>query len=311
MAIGTIDRTPPPFFKQGPSALTKLVLCSALALFLMVADSRFTLAAQLRALIATALYYPQQVLLVPVDAVLGANDYLAGLKHALADEDAARKALAAQAARALRVEQLQSENAHLRSLLALEPALTVHAQAAQVLYEASDPYSRKVVIDRGSAGRVALGSPVINENGVLGQVTRVFPLSSEVTLLTDKDAAIPVLNARTQARSAVFGSAAVIGSGSGGMEMRFMAGNADVRIGDSLSTSGVDGVYPPGLPVAKVVSVERKIDSGFARILLAPSALADGVRHVMVLDPVGLQMPPGAASSADDAKASAPKKGRR
>lgn len=311
MSIGTIDRTPPPFFRQGPSALTKLILCSALALFLMAADGRFTLAAQLRAVVATALYYPQQALLVPVEMVSGGGEYMLGLKHAVADEDLARKALAAQAERALRVEQLQTENARLRGLLSLDPALTVRAQAAQILYEASDPYSRKVVIDRGLGSKVVLGSPVINDNGVLGQVTRIYPLSSEVTLLTDKDAAIPVLNERTQARSAVFGSAAVVGSGSGGMEMRFMAGNADVRVGDLLSTSGVDGVYPPGLPVAQVVSVERKIDSGFARILLAPRAQPDGVRHVMVLEPVGLQMPPRPAPSAEDLKASAPKKGRR
>lgn len=311
MSIGTIDRTPPPFFRQGPSALTKLILCSALALFLMAADGRFTLAAQLRAVVATALYYPQQALLVPVEMISGGGDYMLGLKHAIADEEVARKALAAQAERALRVDQLEAENRRLRGLLALDPALLVRAQAAQILYEASDPYSRKVVIDRGVASKVVLGSPVINESGVLGQVTRIYPLSSEVTLLTDKDAAIPVLNERTQARSAVFGSAAVVGSGSGGMEMRFMAGNADVRVGDLLSTSGVDGVYPPGLPVAQVVSVERKIDSGFARILLAPRAQPDGVRHVMVLEPVGLQMPPRPAPSAEELKASAPKKGRR
>ena len=144
--------------------------------------------------------------------------------------------------------------------------------------------------------------------GVLGQVTRVYPLSSEVTLMIDKDAAIPVLNTRTQARSAAFGSAAVVG---GGMEMRFMAGNADVQPGDTVTTSGVDGVYPPGLPVAKVVSVDRKLDSGFARIVLAPIAHPDGVRHVMVIEPIGLQMPARPEPPAEDGKGSAPKKGVR
>ena len=70
-----------------------------------------------------------------------------------------------------------------------------------------------------------------------------------------------------------------------------MAGNADVQVGDALTTSGVDGIYPPGLPVAKVASVDRKVDSGFARIVLAPNAQPDGVRHVLVLEPVGLQLP--------------------
>ena len=239
MNIGTIDRTPPPFFRQGPSALTKLVLCSALALFLMVADNRFTITRQLRAVLATALYYPQQALLVPVNAFSGASEYLGGLRKALVEEEAAKRDLARQAERALRVDQLASENQRLRALLDLRPSLSVRSQAAQVLYEASDPYSRKVVIDRGATNGVVLSAPVINESGVLGQVTRVFPLSSEVTLLIDKDAAIPVLNARTGVRSAAFGNAAGTG---GSMEMRFMAGNADVQVGDVLTTSGVDGV---------------------------------------------------------------------
>ncbi len=309
MAIGTIDRTPPPFFRQGPSALTKLILCSALALFLMVADNRFAVTRQLRAVVATALYYPQQALLVPVQAIQGGSGYFLGLQSALANEEAARRTLAQQSERSLRVEQLLAENAHLRGLLALRPSLEVKSQAAQVLYEAADPYSRKVIIDRGATNGVLLASPVINETGVLGQVTRVYPLSSEVTLLTDKEAAIPVLNTRTQARSAAFGSAGAIGAG---MEMRFMAGNADVQPGDVLTTSGVDGVYPPGLPVAKIASVDRKLDSGFARIVLMPTAKTDGVRHVMVIEPIGVQMPPRpeAAASAPERPGTA-KKGSR
>ena len=308
MSIGTFDRTPPPFFRQGPSALTKLILFSALALFLMVADARFTVAAQLRALLATALYYPQQVLLVPVQAFGALSDYALGLRRALSNEEAARRSLAQQAERSLRVEQLLAENARLRGLLDLRPGLNVRSQAAQVLYEASDPYSRKVIIDRGTTQGIVLGSAVINEAGVLGQVTRAFPLSSEVTLLTDKDAAIPVLNSRSQARSAAFGSAAVPG---GGMEMRFMAGNADVQVGDVLTTSGVDGVYPPGLPVARVASVDRKLDSGFARIVLTPSAQPDGVRHVMVLEPVGLQLPARPDPAAEAIKPASGRKGGR
>ena len=288
MSIGTIDRTPPPFFRQGLSALTKLILCSALALFLMVADNRFTLTRQLRAVLATALYYPHRTLLIPVEALNGGAAYLMGLQRALTNEEAARRELARQAERASRVEQLLQENTRLRALLELRSGLTVHSRTAQILYEASDPYSRKVIIDLGASNGVELASPVINEAGVLGQVTRVFTLSSEVTLLIDKDAAIPVLNSRTQVRSAAFGSDSVVG---GVMEMRFMAGNADVQVGDALTTSGVDGIYPPGLPVAKVASVDRKVDSGFARIVLAPIAQPDGVRHVLVLEPVGLQLP--------------------
>jgi rod shape-determining protein MreC len=286
MPLGTLDRTPPPFFRQGPSALTKLAVFSALAVFLMAADSRLKYTQPIRAALATVLLPIQRSLLVPVELVEGGSEYLQGLNHAIAGERDARAQLVAQAERATRVEQLAAENARLRALLDLRPALTVRSRTAEVLYEATDPYSRKVFIDRGSTQGVLPGSPVINDNGVLGQVTRVYPLSAEVTLLTDRDAAIPVLNPRTQQRSAAFGA------GEGDlMELRFVAGNADVQVGDLLFTSGVDGVYPPGLAVATVVKVDRKVETGFARISLQARARADGVRHVLVLDPLSSQMP--------------------
>jgi len=308
MAIGTLDRTPPPFFRQGPSALTKLTFCSALAVLLMVADTRFEITRPLRAAVAAALYPLQRGLLVPVEAIGEARDYFVGLRDALARAEEARLQLVRQSERAMRTDQLLAENLRLRALLQLRPGLVVQSQAAQILYESPDPYSRKVVIDRGSAQGVALASPVIDESGVLGQVTRVYLSSSEVTLLNDKDAAIPVLNARTQARSAAFGGTAALGAA---MELRFMAGNADVQIGDTLVTSGVDGIYPPGLPVARVVTVDRKADSGFARIFLAPVAKADGVHHVLVLQPIGLQLPPRPEAAADAASKPAGRKGGR
>ncbi len=306
MPLGTLDRTPPPFFRQGPSALTRLTFFSALALFMMVADTRFKLTQPLRAVVATVLNPVERSLRAPVDLLSGVSDYAMGLQKALSAEGQARRELVRQAERASKVEQLQQENASLRSLLELRPALTVRVQTAEVLYDAPDPFSRKVIIDRGTQQGVVLASPVINEVGVLGQVTRVYPYSAEVTLLTDKDAAIPVLNSRTQARSAAFGN-----STGAGLELRFMAGNADVQVGDVLSTSGVDGIYPAGIPVAKVVTVDRRVDSGFARIALTPLAEPDAVRYVLVLEPVGLQMPPKPEPVPEPAAGKAAKKGSR
>ncbi len=308
MTLGTIDRSPPPFFRQGPTALTKLVVFSALALLMMVADTRFQITQPVRAVFATVLHFPQRWLALPVQAWSGAQEYFSGMQQARSAEEAARSDLMLQAERAMRVEQLENENTRLRALLQLRPALRARSMAAQVLYDAPDPYSRKVIIDQGSTHGVVIASPVINEAGVLGQVTRVYPLSSEVTLLTDKDAAIPVLNTRTQARSAAFGGGA---SHAGALELRFIAGNADVQVGDLLSTSGVDGVYPQGLPVARVASVDRKQDAGFARILLAPVALADSVRHVLVLEPTGAQLPPPPEPEPVEAKPAKAKRGPR
>jgi hypothetical protein len=187
-----------------------------------------------------------------------------------------------------------------------QPALQVKSVAAELLYEAGDPYSRKIFIDRGARQGVVAGAPVINEAGVLGQVTEVYPLSAVVTLLTDRDAAIPVLNTRTQQRGAAFGGAA----GGTALELRFMAGNADVQAGDALTTSGVDGVYPPGLPVARVTKVDRRSDAGFASILLAPVAAMDNLRHMLVLEPMSAQMPPRPPEALPPAPG-APKAGAR
>lgn len=285
MSQGTLDNAPPPFFRQGPSALSKLSFFAALALFLMIADTRLQITQPLRTALAVVLHPVQRALLAPVQLAQDAGEYLIGLQQALEHERTARMELARQAERSLRVEQLEAENVRLRGLIDLRPGLSVRSYPAQVLYEASDPYTRKVIIDRGSTHGVVLASPVITEQGVFGQVTRAYPLSSEVTLLTDKDAAIPVLNERSQARSAAFG-------GLGGLELRFVAGNADVQVGDRLLTSGVDGIYPPGLPVAVVALIDRKLESGFARIALTPSVVLDGVRHVLVLEPLGVQMSP-------------------
>jgi rod shape-determining protein MreC len=305
MPLGTLDRTPPPFFKQGPSALSKLMVFSALALFLMVADTRFRVAKPLRAVVATVLYPIQWVAMRPVQVARYGAEYFESLTSAQGAEEQARRKLALQSQRANQVEQLALENERLRKLLELRSRISTPGLAAEVLYDAADPYSRKVIIDKGVAQGVEAGSPVIDESGVLGQVTRVYPLMSEVTLVTDRDQAIPVLNARTGARSVAYGDPSSHG---GSLELRFMASNADVQEGDLLTTSGVDGVYPPGLPVAKVQKVERRADTAFARITCSPQALVEGARHVMVLAPISAQLPQRPA--AEDAAAPA-KKGSR
>jgi rod shape-determining protein MreC len=306
MPLGTLDRTPPPFFRQGASALSKLMVCSALALFLMVADIRFRVAQPLRAVVATVLYPVQWVAMRPLLLAQAGAQYFESLKSAQSSEEAARRKLAQQSQRANQVEQLALENQQLRKLLQLRERVTTPAQAAEVLYDAADPYTRKVIIDKGLAQGVVAGSPVIDESGVLGQVTRVYPLVSEVTLLTDREQAIPVLNARTGVRSVAFGNSA---SHDSSLELRFMAGNADVKPGDILTTSGVDGVYPPGLPVARIDKVERRAESGFARIVCSPQALVDGARHVMVLNPISDNALPRPVP--DDPPAPAKKGGRK
>src|SRR3982750_569950 len=133
MALGsTLDRTPPPFFRQGPSSLTKLSFCSALAVFLMVADGRFSITQPIRATVATVLYPLQRALLMPVEVVGDGRNYLGGLANAVSAEQAARSEVARLSERAQRAEQLSQENARLRSLLELRPTIDVRSQPAEV-----------------------------------------------------------------------------------------------------------------------------------------------------------------------------------
>jgi rod shape-determining protein MreC len=308
MPLGTLDRTPPPFFRQGPSALSKLMFFSALALFLMVADMRFKVTQPIRAAFATALYPVQWLALQPVRAVQNSGAYFTSLDQAKSSEQDARKKLALQSLRAGQVEQLSLENTRLRKLLELREQKAINGLAAEVLYDAPDPYTRKVIIDKGLAHGVELASPVVDESGVLGQVTRVHPLVSEVTLVIDRELAIPVLNARTGARSVAYGEPTASG---GGLELRFMGSNSDVQQGDLLTTSGVDGIYPPGLPVARIERIERRAESAFARIYCTPQAQVAAALHVMVIKPVSGQIPPRPADETGPSPAALNKGGSK
>lgn len=287
MPLGTLDRSPPPFFRQGPSALSKLVFFGVLALLLMVADNRFGVIKPVRATIATVIYPLQWAMLQPVIWTRDGGKYFDSLTTSHANEAAAQYRLGLQSQRAQQVEQLTQENARLRALLGLRERVNTPALAAQILYDAADPFTRKVIIDKGDLAAVQAGSPVLDELGVLGQVTRVYPLVSEVTLITDRNQAIPVLNARTGLRALAFGDDTL---GDGSLELRFLDANVDLKAGDLLTTSGVDGVYPPGLQVARVDKIERGADSAFARVRCTPVAATAGSLHVLVLHPLAGQI---------------------
>ena len=288
MPLGTLDRRPPPFFKQGPSALSKLLVCGALAVLLMAADHRLQVAQPLRSALATALLPLQWLASQPGNL----GELLAERFESVTSAQRRAQSLEAEALKqsqqAQQARQLALENRQLRELLELRERAPRPGVAAEIQYEAADPYSRKVIIDRGALQGVQVGSPVIDARGVIGQVTRVHPLTSEVTRIIDREHAIPVMNVRTGQRSVAFGEPWQGGQ----LELRFMAANADVQQGDLLSTSGVDGIYPPGLAVARVASVERRADSAFARILCEPVAQVSATRHVLVLQPLAPTEPP-------------------
>ena len=281
MALESLDRSPPPFFRVGFAPLTKLIFFSALSLLLVFGDKQLQFTKPLRAGLSTLILPMQWLVLQPGEALSAMGTYFQNLEQAQTNLKAAELKVLQQSVRSQQVEQLQIENQNLRQLMGLQSSMAVTSQTAEVLFDVPDPYNQRIVIDRGQLKNVALGSPVIDAGGVVGQVTRVYPLTSEVTLLTDKDQSIPVLNSRTGARNITSGD---VMAGQPMIELKFVPASADVKEGDLLTNSGIDGVYPAGLQVARISHIERRVDISFARIHASPLAELKG-RHVLVLQP--------------------------
>jgi rod shape-determining protein MreC len=273
-----MDHSPPAFFKRGPAPLVRLFFFASLSLALLVVDARFRYAEGMRSWFALAAYPLQRAATFPIELAERVGGYFAAQSRLLEENAELRSRALAQSRDAARAEAAQAEGAELRRLLAAAERLEPGAQTAEVLYGGRDPFAQKVFVGRGAAHGVRPGSPVADESGVIGQVTRVHPLLSEVTLLTNPDQATPVQVARNGLRAVAFG-----GGASGLLELRYLSSNADIQNGDRLVTSGIDGTYPPGLPVATVISIERDAEHTFARALCRPAAGVERGRHVLVL----------------------------
>lgn len=269
---------PPPLFKQGAPARVRVAVYILAAIVMLMIDSRLHALVQVRQAIGFVLYPFQKAALMPRDMLYGIGDYFTSVTSLQEEVDVLRKRELENAQALQQAQQLESENAHLRQLLKLNERLSVKSIPAEILYDARTSYARKVILNRGSNEGVVAGQPVIDENGVIGQITRVFLSTSEVTLLTDKDQAIPVLAARSGIRSVAYGRGQ-----SGYLELRFMEANADIQQGDVLVTSGIDGLYPPGLAVGEVLDVSDKASGSFNYILCRPLAGLDKNRQVLIL----------------------------
>jgi rod shape-determining protein MreC len=273
-----VDHTPPPFFKRGPAPLVRLFFFATLSLALLVLDARFRYVEGLRSWLALAAYPLQRAALAPFEVGERVSGYFSTQARLVSENERLRAKALEYSQDAQRFQGAQAEAAELRRIINAGERLDLKTIPAEVLYASRDPYAHKILIDRGQVQGIKPGSPVADEAGVIGQVTRVHPLVSEVTLLTNPDQAVPVQVVRNGLRAIAFG-----GGASGMLELRFTAANAEVQNGDQVVTSGIDGTYPSGLPVATVVHIERDADHTFARVLCRPVAGVDRGRYVLVL----------------------------
>ncbi|MCG6953347.1 MAG: rod shape-determining protein MreC [Betaproteobacteria bacterium] len=273
-----MEHTPPPFFKRGPAPVVRLAFFASLSIALLILDARFRYVDGLRDVLALAAYPFQKAATAPITAARRVAEFFVTQERLRSENTALRAELLDAARDAQRYRTASAELEQLRRVTEMRARFDRQTIPAEVLYTGRDPYDYKVILDKGRQQGVLAGSLVVDEDGAIGQVTRAHDLVSEVTLITDKAQAIPVQVVRNGLRAVGFGAGA-----SGMLELRFLPANADVRNGDELVTSGIDGSYPPGVAVAKVVRVERDATQAFARVVCRPLAGVDRSRYVLVL----------------------------
>jgi len=270
----------PPLFRQGLPATLRFVAFALAAIALSWADSRYQWLLGLRAGVVAVLTPAEQAVGSPLslwkDWVLDV-----GQAESLRRENVRLQTLLASMALVTqRDAELDQENQSLRALMQIGPRKGWISRAAQITSERRDPYVRRLGIDKGQQQGIAPGHAVMDAQGLIGQVTRVYRESAEVTAMTDPSLAVPVVNQRNGQRAVLFGS-----GNSGIMELRFTASSAEMQIGDLLFTSGIDGVFPPGVMTGVIHQIERNPGSTFPRVLVKPAGGIDRARVVLIVGP--------------------------
>ena len=267
----------PQFFRTGPSPQARLFFFSLLSIFLMIADLRFESLHKVRQAIGAVLYPLQKIALAPTSLYDQVETLIADLR--LTKEiNYLRQQYFLFQQQLSRLQILEEENTHLRRLLSAAKQTEVKSIMAEILYIPRDPFRRRIILNRGSSDGIEAGQVVVDDLGVIGQITQIFPWSAEVTLITDKNHAVPIQVARNGLRSVISG----IGSNNE-LELRYLPINADIQVNDLLVTSGIGGIYPPGLPVARIEKIEHDRSYNFSRITCIPIAGVERNRHVLIL----------------------------
>ncbi|MDX2219013.1 MAG: rod shape-determining protein MreC [Burkholderiales bacterium] len=272
-----------PFFTRGPSPLARLTFFALIAIVVMIADHRFRALDAVRMTVSAVLHPIERAIAMPGEMAGRVADYFTSQDKLLADNRALELKVLELSAASQQAKLLKSEHERLIRLAQANDRLAAAGAPAGVIAEiirdARNPFNRRIIIDKGMAQGLRAGLPVIDGSGVVGQVTALGTLTSEVTLITEKDQSVPVMLVRNGLR------AVSVGMGKEGtIDVPFIPASADIQNGDLFVTSGIDGLYPPGLAVATITSVEKNAAFPFARITGTPASGADSHRFVMVLN---------------------------
>ena len=272
------NQQPPAFFVRGPSPFARLIFFAAVSIALMAVDARLHYLTEVRQGFTVLLHPLEVIARSPIMAYQETREFLTRQRLLIDENRTMHLRSLEQAADLQRFRTLQAENEHLRNLLGTAHATSQPGKLAEIIHASRDPFTHKVIVNLGTQQGIAAGQAAIDESGVVGQVTQVYPFSSEVTLITDRDQAIPVQIERNGLRAIAFGAGR-----EGTIDLPYLPMNVDIHEGDKLVTSGIDGIYPGGLAVAKVMRIERNADSPFAHIVCTPTAGIDNHRQILLL----------------------------
>ena len=269
------------FFNRGPSPVARLVFFAVLSLLLLFVDARYRYLESTRSALSVLISPIQRLATLPEALWQQAGDFfITQSKQRELGRQNEQLILQheSDAAQLLQLKALELENQHLRGLDALPIRSEFTTRLVEVIYAERDVFRRKVLVNMGSGADVKLGQVVMDDVGIVGQITRVYPWLSEVTLITEKDQAVPVQVQRNGLRTIVFGS-----GDTSQLSLRYMPASADIQNGDVLVTSGIDGTYPPGIPVARVIKIEHDPAYPFLNVFCLPIAGVDNHRHLLIL----------------------------
>jgi len=259
-----------PFFTRGPSPLARLTFFSLAAIAIMIADHRFQALSWVRLGVSVVLNPIEQGLAMPGMTARRIGSYFTDQTRLITENRELQNQVLELTALGQQAKLIQAERSHIDALavpLAATKRLERPGIIAEIIRDARNPYARKIILNQGTTHGVTAGVAVID--GLL---------SSEVTLSTEKDQSVPVMVVRNGLR------AVAVGNGrEGTIDVPFMPLGADIQVGDSLVTSGIDGTYPAGLSVATIVQVEKNPAFPFAKVVAQPATAPDHHRFVKVL----------------------------
>lgn len=276
-----------PLFLQGPSSTLQLLSLVLLSVVMMTVDHRQHHLDALRAGLSLVVYPVQYLVNLPSSMGKWLAEDLPDRRALLKSNAYLREQNLLLKAQLQKFAALESENRRLRELLQSSLKVGERMLIAELLDVDMDPFKHQITLNKGFLHGVQMGQPLLDADGIVGQIVHAGPLTSTALLITDPSHALPVQINRSGLR------ALAVGTGSfNRLDIPYIPQTADIRVGDLLVTSGLGGRFPPDYPVAKIVSIEHNPSQPFARISAEPIAHLERSREVLLLQPDKAPSPP-------------------